>query len=159
MKQQNVRSRTHRKLSHGFTLIEVMVTVAIIGILAAIAIPSYNDYIRRGQLPEAFGQLSDYRTKMEQYYQDTRKYGVGTTCADDASASSWHNFQPTNAKYFSYVCEASNSGQNYVITATGITGQAKGHKFTINHDGIRGTTEFKGATVAQPCWLTKDNTC
>ncbi|CAA2099693.1 type IV pilin protein [Variovorax paradoxus] len=159
MKQQNVRSRAHRKLSRGFTLIEVMVTVAIIGILAAIAIPSYNDYIRRGQLPEAFGQLSDYRTKMEQYYQDTRNYGSSTACADDASASSWKSFAPGNAKYFRYECVTSNSNQNYEIKAIGIAGQATGHTFTINQNGDRGTTFFKGAAVTATCWLTKDSTC
>ncbi len=62
----------------GFTLIEVMIVVAIIAILASIALPSYNDYVRRGQIQEAFGYLSDSRVKMEQYFQDNRNYGTAS---------------------------------------------------------------------------------
>ena len=75
----------------GFTLIEVMIVVAIVAILTAIALPSYKDYIRRGRLPEAFNALADYRTKMEQYYQDNRNYGsAASKCADSTTASSWN---------------------------------------------------------------------
>lgn len=136
-----------------------MIVVAVIAILAAIGIPSYNDYVRRGQLPEAFAQLSDYRTKMEQYYQDNRNYGTGSDCAKDASADAWNGFAPSGAKYFTYSCTTSNSNQAYVITATGSSGQATGHVFTVNQNGDRATTKFKGATVTASCWLTRSSTC
>ncbi len=48
----------------GFTLIELMITVAIIGILAAVGLPAYNDYIIRGRVPEATSNLSAKRVKM-----------------------------------------------------------------------------------------------
>lgn len=83
-----------------------MIAVAIIGILAAVALPAYNDYVRRGQLPEAFNALSDCRTKMEQYYQDNRNYGSSATaCADNAAANTWNTF-PSTIKYFSFDCRA-----------------------------------------------------
>ena len=63
-----------RRVSRGFTLIEVMIVVAIIAILAAVAIPSYRDYILRGQLVDAASQLSAFSANMERYYQDNRKY-------------------------------------------------------------------------------------
>ncbi|CAN7649237.1 prepilin-type N-terminal cleavage/methylation domain-containing protein [Variovorax paradoxus] len=150
------RRAVQRRGSPGFTLIEVMIVVAIIGILASIAIPSYNDYVRRGQLPEAFNTLSAYRATMEQYYQDNRNYGPsGTNCATNAAAA----FTPLNVKYFSYSCTTSNNQQNYVVTATGSAGRAIGHTYTIDHNGNRATTQFKGGTVTQSCWLTSSSAC
>ena len=56
-------------MSRGFTLIEIMIVVAIVAILSAIALPSYSDYVLRSKLPEAFSALSDQRIRLEQYYQ------------------------------------------------------------------------------------------
>jgi len=144
----------------GFTLIEVMVTVAIVGILAAVAIPAYSDYVRRGSLPEAFSQLSDYRLKMEQYYQDNRNYG-GSACADGTGAPGWSNFAPNGARNFGYGCAVTGSGQGYTITATGKTGTASaGHVYTLDQANLQATTSFKGAAVSgKNCWLVKGSEC
>ncbi|MFT3813235.1 MAG: type IV pilin protein [Acidovorax sp.] len=153
-------TRTARRpAQQGFTLIEVMVTVAIVAILAAIALPSYNDYIRRGQQAEAFNALSDFRAKMEQYYQDNRNYGTSTGCASDATASSWNGFTPT--QYFSYDCKITDTStyQAYSITATGRAGQVNTDVYAIDQNGNRSTTQFKGAAVTANCWLTKSSTC
>src|SRR5262245_11579825 len=93
-------------LQHGFTLIEVMVTVAVIAILAAVAYPSYSEYVRRGQLQEAFAAMADYRVKLEQYFQDHKGYGTtpGGKCADASDAPPWSNFDPPNRKFFRYEC-------------------------------------------------------
>ncbi len=144
----------------GFTLIEVMIVVAIVGILAAVAIPAYSDYVRRGSLPEAFSQMSDYRIKMEQYYQDNRNYGTNA-CADGAAAPSWKGFAPNGAKNFSYGCAVSDGGQGYTVTATGKTGTVSvGHVYTINHANLQATTTFKGSAVSgKNCWLVKGSEC
>jgi type IV pilus assembly protein PilE len=155
-----------RSQKAGFTLIELMIVVAVVAILAAIALPSYNDYIRRGRLPEAFNALSDYRTKMEQYYQDNRSYGSSATaCADNATASTWNTFVPAGAKYFTYTCAADTAAgdttqQSYTITATGLPGSnVKDHVYTINQNGDRATLKFKGATVSASCWLSTSAAC
>ncbi len=156
-----------RNRAAGFTLIELMITVAIVGILTAIALPGYKNYVRRGQQPEAFNALSDFRTKMEQYYQDNRNYGsASTACADAATASTWNTFAPTGAKYFSYACvpdtaASDTTQQSYTITATGIAGYVKGDKYTIDQNGNRTTTVFKGVTLspAATCWLTTSTSC
>ncbi|MGO4392636.1 type IV pilin protein [Variovorax sp. M-6] len=145
--------------SAGFTLIEVMIVVAIIAILASVALPSYQNYVRRGQQAEAFNSLSNFRARMEQYYQDNRKYGAGTTCASDSTANSWNGFAATD--HFKYVCTITDaSGQQaYSITATGASGAVNGDAYAIDQNGNRTTSNFKGAEVSAPCWLTKGSTC
>ena len=148
-----------RRITAGFTLIEVMIVVAIIGILSAVAYPAYTDYVRRGQVQEAFTQLSTLRAKMEQYYQDNRNYGTSTGCASDTSASSWNGFAATER--FTYSCSTSSPFQTYTITATGSAGAAVGNIYTIDQDGNRRTTRFKGTdlSVTTNCWLTKSTSC
>jgi type IV pilus assembly protein PilE len=145
----------------GFTLIELMIVVAIVAILAGVALPSYFDYVRRGQLPEAQAALSDFRVKMEQYYQDNRNYGAAN-CAD-AGPPSWSAGNGTlnygAAQFFTYACSLSGGGQGFTITATGSSGRAAGHDYTITHANARGTTQFKSAVVAKGCWLIKGSEC
>jgi type IV pilus assembly protein PilE len=136
-----------------------MITVAIIGILAAVALPSYRDYVRRGQIPEAFTYMSDFRVKLEQYFQDYKNYGTtnGGPCANGTGAPGWSNFVPGNAKYFTFACVVTASG--YTLTATGSSGMAVGHVYTINEANAQRTTQFKGAAVTKGCWLLKGTEC
>ena len=59
---------------HGFTLIELMIAVAIVGILAAIALPNYTEYVKRASRAEAVAALLDAANKQEQYFVDNREY-------------------------------------------------------------------------------------
>jgi type IV pilus assembly protein PilE len=153
--QQNQQAfRLHR--ASGFTLIELMIVVVIIAILAAIAIPSYQDYIRRGQASEAGAFLSDYRVKMEQYYQDNKGYG-GAACADAAPVPAWAAFGV--AKFFTYTCALTGGGAGYTITATGSSGSVVGYAYTINQSGVQATTSFKGAVTNNACWRFKGSEC
>ena len=67
-----------KKLQQGFTLIELMIVVAIIGILAAIAIPSYQDYTARAQVTEAVGLASGFKTPLAEYYADHGSFAALT---------------------------------------------------------------------------------
>jgi prepilin-type N-terminal cleavage/methylation domain len=131
----------------GFTLIELMIVVAVIGILAAIAIPNYSDYIKRGKAAEATSNLATLRVKMEQYFQDNRTY-FGGACS------------PTSgAQYFTYTCSADPTATAYTLQATGNTAQGMANfEFTLDQDNTK-TSVFDG-TVGETCWLTKkDGTC
>lgn len=148
-----------RNSSAGFSLIELMIAVAIIGILAMVALPSYNDYIRRSALSEAFANMSDIRVKLEQFYQNNRAYGTaGQTpeCGHDGTASRV-NFSAEGK--FTYTCELSSGNQGYTITAAATTGPAAGHDYKLDHTNAKKTTKFKGNTVVKACWLTKGSEC
>ncbi len=144
---------THQQ---GFTLVELLIVVAIIGILAAVAIPSYKDYLRRSQLPEATSALATLRIRFEQYYQDNRNFGT-TSCTNGAVALSGTALGATK---FTISCELTDSGQGYALTATGSSGQAVGHVFTLNQSNAQSTTKFKGEDVSgKSCWLLKGDEC
>jgi type IV pilus assembly protein PilE len=72
---------SQRKLYRGFTLIELMITVAIVAILAAIAYPSYTKYVQRGYRSEALAQLNDAVARTERFYAQNNTYAGATLAA------------------------------------------------------------------------------
>jgi type IV pilus assembly protein PilE len=144
------------KQSPGFTLIELMITIAIIAILAAVALPAYNDYVQRAKLTEAYNSLSAFRVQMEQYYQDNRKY-------DGAGLGGCGAKAPTEAKYFTYNCAAGATlpAQTYQATATGVASEAlTGFVYTINEQNVRATTGTAWGPTNANCWIRrKDGAC
>jgi type IV pilus assembly protein PilE len=152
------------RFKQGFTLIELMITVAVVAILAAIAVPNYTDYITRSKFTEAHGMLADLRVKMEQYYMDNRRYSTttgGGTCGIPGGNA------PTTpgTKYFTFTCAstATNAAgdQQYTLTAAGNAGQGlDGIAFTLNHANARATTvsgvmATKGYAANTTCWVLK----
>jgi type IV pilus assembly protein PilE len=145
------------KQQRGFTIIELLIVIAIISILAAVALPAYNDYTQRAKLTEAFTGLSDFRVRMEQFYQDNRRYDGGGL--DGCGAAS------PNSKYFTFNCAPGLApSQDYTATATGIASQGlTNFVYTLNEKNVRATTTLGKGWAGAPnpaCWVRrKDGTC
>lgn len=137
-------------VQRGFTLIELMIAVAIVGILAAVVYPAYTAYVKRGKIAAALGEMSATRVRLEQYYQDNRNYGTGNACGVAMPGSPG----------FTFTCGwgAGGTSQSFVITATGdaATGMG-GYVYTVNETDQQRTVQFDGATLSPPanCWLKK----
>jgi type IV pilus assembly protein PilE len=142
---------TFKVAQKGFSLIELMIVVAIIGILAAIAVPSYQDYVTRAALSEATSGLANKRIRMEQYFQDNRTYtgsdGAGLPCAADALGGN-----------FNFACVVADT--TYTITATGKS-KGAGFTLTVNESNTKATTTVKaGWATNANCWVSsKAGTC
>lgn len=145
------------KRTKGFTLIELMIVVAIIGILSAIAIPAYTDYVTRAKIPEATSNLADLRVKMEQYYLDNRTYPT-VGCVVYPAVPLATQLQVPAAGNFAFSCAvAVGPPPTYTLTATGVAGTSmSGFTYTVNQTNDKATTAVPtGWTSNAACWVTK----
>jgi type IV pilus assembly protein PilE len=149
------RTRLPSGRGRGFTLIEVLVVVAIVGILAAIALPSYSDYIRRSKIIEATSALSDMRTRYEQFFLDNRTYAGGCAAIQPIVAPL--------AKSFTVDCTTvAESATTYTGTATGKASEGmNGFVYTIDYTNTKVTTSTgPWGKSSGSCWVTrKDGSC
>lgn len=149
-----------KEASAGFTLIEVMITIAIIGTLAAIALPSYNDYILRGKLIEASNTLTTMRTTMEQYYQDNRTYLTVTSGTIDSPCTT--PTVNTGLKYFSVSCTVLTPTA-YTLKASGLAGTPTANFYYTIDEASKQTSVVNaawGGGAINNCWIMKKgSTC
>jgi type IV pilus assembly protein PilE len=132
------------RVQKGFTLIELMITVAVVAILAAVALPQYTNYIQRGKITEATSSLSELRLRAEKWFSDNRTY-VG------------FNQVIQNPKYFTYACNPVTATA-FTCTATGIATQGMGgFAYTITESNVRSSTftSLPGWNNSATCWVTK----
>lgn len=138
----------------GFTIAEVLIVVALVGVLAAIAVPQYGIYVTRSRILDAFAKLSDYRTRMEQYFLDHRSY------ADDSGLCGVQPATATAADSFEVVCTA--SGRAFLYTATGVAHKGMDRfVYTIDETGLRATLSLPaGWQRTADCWTIRtDGSC
>jgi prepilin-type N-terminal cleavage/methylation domain-containing protein len=151
-----------RSVGSGFTLIEVMIVVAIIAILAAIALPSYRDYILRGQVVDATNLLSTGQANMERYFQDNRTYAAipARTFYPPCDANVPVAQRTAGSFILTCTAPAAPDATSYTLTATG-TGPVNNFVYTVDQLNARSTTIPAGSptgwTTPSPnnCWMVK----
>lgn len=135
----------------GFSLIELMIAVVIVSILSMIALPAYNDYVKRGKIPDATSNLATKRVQQEQYFQDNRQYAAGQGgCANDTTTSQYFDFSCTNVTTTTYMLQAVGKGS------------MAGFSYTLDQSNAKASTVtgVSGWTGNAACWVTnKGGTC
>jgi prepilin-type N-terminal cleavage/methylation domain-containing protein len=144
--------------ARGFTLIELMVTVAIVAILATIAYPSYRDYVLRGRIVDASNGLSVMRANMERYFQDNRTYLSTGSYTSPCMVASTLRMSGT----FTLSCDGTYgalTATTYTLVATGSGGTA-GFVFTVDQANNRATVAVgSGWTTCASDWVSRRGSC
>ncbi len=127
--------------AQGFSLIEIMVAVVIVGILSSIALPSYRDYVVRSALSDAMANLATKRVQNEQYFQDGHTYVGAPGCVSDSQSS----------PYFTFSCVTATQTA-YTVQAVG-QGLAQGFTFSIDQSNTKATPAVPaGWLTSTTCW-------
>ena len=144
----------------GFTLIELMITVAILAILAAVAIPVYNNYVYRAKTAEATTNISGIRTLEESYFAENNRYitsATGTACCAAAPAGApgkqrrnWLAAEVTNWGTLGFAPTGASTYYTYSVNCTVVATVCNPANVTIgaegNLDGADGAHTFALAT-------------
>ena len=112
------------KNAKGFTLIELMIVVAIIGILAAIALPAYQDYTGKAQASEAVSLAAAAKTEIASFYQSEGNYPTATSTPKNTDLS-------VTGSYGTLAVTASTGVIVVTMNSTGVTSDLRGKKFTM----------------------------
>lgn len=143
--------------NRGFSLVELLVTVAIVAIIAAVAVPSYRQYLRRANRADATTALLRLAAAQERFYLQNNTYASAAQLA--AAPPAGLGFTGTERGYYTVTVQANGGGfQNgFVATATAAAGQRQAddddcQTFTVNDQGLRTAADGGNADSTDACW-------
>ena len=142
---------SYMKLNKGFTLIELMIVVAVIAIISAIAVPAYFDQINRGKRADAKAGMLDLVGRQERYYTQNVSYTSALTdlAATSASPKGLYTLSMTAAPSGCSAAANTDNCISFVITATPTQTDAKCATLTYSSTGVKGST---GTGTVDDCW-------
>jgi len=142
-----------RRAQRGFTLVELMITVAIVGILAAVAYPAYNASVRKSRRADAKTALVDLAQREERYMSTGNVYSETATDVGYPAASSFPMQVMSGGKsFYTLSVKVGNPATTFTATAAPTGDQVKDQcgSFTLNEKGVQGVTG--GSASAADCW-------
>ncbi|UVL39657.1 prepilin-type N-terminal cleavage/methylation domain-containing protein [Pseudomonas sp. B21-040] len=130
-----------RRSNRGFTLIEIMIVIAIIGIVMTIAAPSITEYLKKGRRSEVAGLLSEQAQILERFYS---KNNVYTNATGLSAGNDYYTITPTLAD------------QTFLLTAVRKAGTSmatdKCGDFTLTNTGVRSMVSATAGLTTKDCW-------
>jgi type IV pilus assembly protein PilA len=136
-----------KKIQSGFTLIELMIVIAIIGILAAIAIPAYQDYIARSQMSEGMSLASGSKTAVAEFYSNKGYWPANNASAGVASPTS------IKGKYVTYVSILPGGRIVARLKSIGVANGITSTDLTLSAADRGGSFEWACSSAAQDKYL------
>lgn len=148
-------NRTHRQ--QGVTLIELVVVMIIVGILAAIAIPSYRNYVLRSQRSDAKDALLALATQMEKHYLQCNTYGTSIAGATNCAAGQVQGAATSKNGWYALTIPVPGNATTFTVRATAINGQNQWQDtacrdFSVTQAGTRTARDSGTADNTAECW-------
>lgn len=148
-----MKSMQHQK---GVTLIELIVVMIIVGILAAVAIPTYRNYVIRSQRSDAKDALLALATAQEKYYLQCNTYATGIAVAPDCAGGNLQGAAASQNGWYDLAIDAANA-TSYTLSAAAAAGgnqfqDEACRTFRINERGIRTAANSGAADNTADCW-------
>ena len=138
------------KYQDGFTLIELMITVVVISLLAMVAVPAYNDSVKKGRRADAKSVLATIAARQEQFFMDNKSYTANIDELGYTEIGSTNEALSTDGHYRVRISAA--SATDFEAEAQPVAEDNQCQQMTITANGIRGVEAGSNPVTAAPEW-------